>query len=38
VTLAEAHAIESNTPVVKLLESCGFGRVDTGVVYVKAES
>jgi ribosomal protein S18 acetylase RimI-like enzyme len=38
VTLAEAHAIESNTPVVKLLESCGFSRVDTGVVYVRAES
>jgi ribosomal protein S18 acetylase RimI-like enzyme len=38
VTLAEAHAVESNTPVVKLLEMCGFSRVDTGVVYVKAES
>jgi ribosomal protein S18 acetylase RimI-like enzyme len=38
VTLAEAHAIESNTPIIKLLESCGFNRVDTGVVYVKAES
>jgi ribosomal protein S18 acetylase RimI-like enzyme len=36
VTLAEAHALESNTPVIKLLESCGFNRVDTGVVYVKA--
>ena len=33
VTLAEAHALESNTPVLKLLESCGFSRVDTGVVY-----
>jgi len=33
VTLAEAHALESNTPVLKLLESCGFARVDTGVVY-----
>ena len=38
VTLAEAHAVESNTPVVKLLESCGFSRVDTGIVYVRAES
>jgi ribosomal protein S18 acetylase RimI-like enzyme len=35
VTLAEAHALESNTPVIKLLESCGFSRVDTGVVYVR---
>lgn len=33
VTLAEAHALESNTAVLKLLESCGFVRVDTGVVY-----
>ena len=33
VTLAEAHALESNTPVLKLLQSCGFSRVDTGVVY-----
>jgi ribosomal protein S18 acetylase RimI-like enzyme len=33
VTLAEAHALESNTPVLKLLESCGFMRIDTGVVY-----
>ena len=33
VTLAEAHALEANTPVLKLLESCGFTRVDTGVVY-----
>ncbi len=33
VTLAEAHALESNTPVLKLLETCGFVRVDTGVVY-----
>jgi ribosomal protein S18 acetylase RimI-like enzyme len=38
VTLAEAHAVESNLPVIKLLESCGFTRVDTGVVYVKTES
>ncbi len=38
VTLAEAHAVESNTPVIKLLESCGFVRVDTGVVYAKAEA
>jgi len=33
VTMAEAHALEANTPVLKLLESCGFTRVDTGVVY-----
>jgi GNAT superfamily N-acetyltransferase len=33
VTLVEAHALESNTPVIKLLESCRFSRVDTGVVY-----
>jgi ribosomal protein S18 acetylase RimI-like enzyme len=33
VTLAEAQALESNTAVLKLLESCGFSRVDTGVVY-----
>jgi ribosomal protein S18 acetylase RimI-like enzyme len=33
VTLAEAHALESNAAVLKLLESCGFSRVDTGVVY-----
>ena len=32
-TLAEAHALESNTPVQKLLESCGFVRVDRGIVY-----
>jgi ribosomal protein S18 acetylase RimI-like enzyme len=33
VTLAEATALESNAAVLKLLESCGFIRVDTGVVY-----
>ena len=33
VTLAEAHSLESNAAVLKLLESCGFNRVDTGVVY-----
>ena len=33
VTLAEAHALESNTPVLKLLQTCGFSQVDTGVVY-----
>jgi ribosomal protein S18 acetylase RimI-like enzyme len=38
VTLAEAHAVESNTPVVKLLETCGFSRVDTGVVYAKTDA
>jgi ribosomal protein S18 acetylase RimI-like enzyme len=33
VTGAEAHAAEANTAVIKLLETCGFVRVDTGVVY-----
>jgi GNAT superfamily N-acetyltransferase len=36
VTLAQANARESNTAVIKLLETCGFTRVDTGVVYRKA--
>lgn len=33
VTLAQANPLESNTAVIKLLESCGFNRVDTGIVY-----
>lgn len=36
VTIAEAHAVESNSPVIKLLETCGFTRVDTGIVYRNA--
>lgn len=33
VTRAEAHAPESNAAVIRLLETCGFTRVDTGIVY-----
>lgn len=35
VTLAQANASESNAAVIKLLESCGFARIDTGTVYRK---
>jgi ribosomal protein S18 acetylase RimI-like enzyme len=35
VTLAQANPRESNTAVIKLLESCGFCRIDTGIVYRK---
>jgi ribosomal protein S18 acetylase RimI-like enzyme len=38
VTLAEAHASETNTPVIKLLETCGFCRVDTGIVYRRPDA
>jgi ribosomal protein S18 acetylase RimI-like enzyme len=37
VTLAQANPLEANTAVIKLLESCGFNRIDTGIVYRKAE-
>jgi ribosomal protein S18 acetylase RimI-like enzyme len=33
VTLVEAHAAETNVAVLRLLESAGFVRVDTGIVY-----
>lgn len=33
VTCIEAHAGETNPAAMALLESCGFSRVDTGVVY-----
>lgn len=36
VNLVEAHARERNTAAVALLESAGFGRADTGVVYRRA--
>ena len=35
VTRVEMHAPESNDAAVKLLTSCGFDHVDTGVVYRK---
>jgi ribosomal protein S18 acetylase RimI-like enzyme len=35
VTRVEMHSPESNEAAVKLLESCGFDHVDTGVVYRK---
>jgi len=33
VTLVEAHVAESNPPAMRMFESTGFTRVDTGVVY-----
>lgn len=34
----EMHSPESNTALIKLLEACGYQRVDTGVVYSKPAS
>ena len=36
VTLVEAHAPESNPEAIALLDSIGFQRVDTGIVYRKS--
>lgn len=36
VALAEIHAPESNAPALRAVESAGFERTDTGIVYRKA--
>lgn len=36
VTRVEAHAPEDNAPIIGLLQTCGFQRIDTGTVYRKS--
>ncbi|MGE3315123.1 MAG: GNAT family N-acetyltransferase [Planctomycetaceae bacterium] len=38
VTRVEAHAPEENAAINRLLETCGFVRVDTGIVYRRLEA
>ena len=37
VTRVEAHAPETNPAIIRLLETCGFQRIDTGIVYRRKE-